>query len=77
MPTAPPTLVATSRLVDQPTDSRSKPNGQKTGKDKIQWDPIPITYAELLPKLIDKGFIVLVHLVPLKPPFPRWYIGNV
>ena len=30
-------------------------------KGKTQWDPIPITYTELLPKLIDGGFIVLVH----------------
>ena len=77
MPTAPPTFVATSRPVDQPSGSRGKASKQKTGKDKTQWDPFPITYAELLSKLIDRGFIVPVHLIPLKPPFLRWYNGNV
>ena len=77
MPTAPPTLVATSKLVNQPSGLRGKPSGQKTGKDKTQWDPIPITYVELLSKLIDRGFIVPVHLIPLKPPFLRWYKRNV
>ena len=27
-------------------------------KGKNQWDPIPVTYTELLPKLIDDGLIV-------------------
>ena len=30
-------------------------------KRKTQWDPIPVTYTELLPKLIDGGFIMPVH----------------
>ena len=46
-------------------------------KGKNQWDPIPVTYTELLPKLIDDGLIIPVHLVPLKPPFSRWYNINV
>ena len=44
-----------------------------TVKGKIQWDPIPTTYTELLPKLIDNGFIEPVYLAPFKRPFPRWY----
>ena len=75
--TALPTFMATSRHVDQSSDSRGKPNGQKTGTDKTQWDPIPITYTELLPKLINSGFIMPIHLVPLRPPFSRWYDVNV
>ena len=47
-----------------------------TAKGKTQWDPIPVTYTELLSKLIDGGFIVLVQWVPLRPPFPRWYDPN-
>ena len=46
-------------------------------KRKTQWDPIPVTYTELLLKLIDGGFIVPVHWVPFRPPFPRWYNTNV
>ena len=76
MPTTPPTFMATSRPIDQPSGSRGKPNGQKTGKDKIQQDPIPITYTELLPKLIESGFIAPFYLAPLRPPFPKWYNAN-
>ena len=46
-------------------------------KEKNQWDPISITYTELLSKLIDGGLIVPVHLVPLRFPFSRWYNVNV
>ena len=44
------------RPVDQPSSSWGKPIKQKIGKDKTQWDLIPITYTELLPKLIESGF---------------------
>ena len=64
--------------------SRGKTSVMKQGdevpmaiKGKIQWDPIPVTYTELLSKLIDGGFIVSVHWVPLGPPFFRWYNANV
>ena len=44
-------------------------------KEKNQWDPIPIpiTYTELFPKLIENGLIEPVYLAPLKHPFPKWY----
>ena len=73
MPTAPPAFMATSRPADRPSDSRSKPSGQKIDKDKPRWDPIPITYIELFPKMVEIGHIKLVHLASLRPPFPRWY----
>ena len=77
MPTAPPAFKTTSRPIDQPSDSRGKSSEQKTGKDKTQWDAIPITYTELLPKLIKSGFIVPFYLAPLRPPFLRWYNANI
>ena len=64
-PTSPPT--------DLPDASRGKPNGQKFEKDKPRWDPIPITYTKLFPKLVKMGHIKPVQLAPLKLPFPRWY----
>ena len=76
IPTAPPAFMATSRPVDQPSGSRDKPNRRKIDKDKHRWDPIPITYAELLPKLIDNGSIVPIQGKPRKPPFPKWYDIN-
>ena len=77
MPTTPPAFMATSRPVNQPNDSKVKYSRQKTGKDKTQWDPIPITYTELLPNLIESGFIQPFYLAPLRPPFSRWYNANV
>ena len=73
MPTGPPTFRTTSRPTHQPSSSRDKPNGQKIGKNKPQWDPIPVTYTELLPKLVRMGHIKPIWLAPLTPPFPRWY----
>ena len=46
-------------------------------KRQARWDPIPITYTKLSPKLIDNGFIMPVRLVPLRPPLSRWYNDNV
>ena len=76
MPTVSTTFMATFRPADQPSGSRGKPNRQKIDEDKVRWDPIPITYAELLPKLIDNGSIVSIQGRPLKPPFPKWYDIN-
>ena len=42
-------------------------------KEKNQWDPIPITYTQLFPKLIENGLTEPVYLAPPKRPFPRWY----
>ena len=73
MPTVPPAFMATSRSVYQPNGSRSKPSRLKIDKDKPRWDPIPITYIELFPKLVEIDHIEPVHLAPFRPPFPRWY----
>ena len=77
MPTAPPAFMATSQPVYQPSGSRCKPSRQNIDKDKLRWDPIPITYIEPFPKLVEIDHIEPVHLAPLKPPFPRWYNANV
>ena len=69
--------MATSRTVDQPSGSRGKFSRQKIDKDKPRWDPIPITYTELFPKLIEIGHIEPLQLPPLTPPFPRWYNTHV
>ena len=72
-PTASSTFRITSRPADLPSASRGKPNEQKIEKDKPRWDPMPITYTELFPKLVKMGHIKPVQLAPLSPPFPRWY----
>ena len=70
-PTAPSAFEAISRPADEPSGSKGEPNRRKIDKDKLRWDPIPITYAELLPKLIDNGSIVPIQGRPRKPPFPK------
>ena len=76
--TTAPIFVAMSRPVNQPSSSRGKPSGQKAArKRKDQWDPIPVTYAELLSKLIDNGFVVPIQVRPHRSPFPKWYDVNI
>ena len=43
---------------------------------KSQWDPIPVNYTKLLPKLIDDGLTVPIHSTPRKLPFLKWYNVN-
>ena len=70
--------MAMSRPINQPSSSKGKPSGQKTAmKRKNQWDPIPVTYAELFPKLIDSGHIEPIQARPRRPPFPKWYDVNI
>ena len=38
-------------------------------KGKIQWDPLPVTYTELFPKLVKIGHIEPFQLPPLTPHF--------
>ena len=38
-----------------------------------QLDLILFSYMKLFPKLIEKHLIELIHLLPLKPSFPKWY----
>ena len=59
--------------VNQSSSSRDQPKGQKVNKDRTRLDPIPLSYAELFPKLLEKGLIESIHLSPLRPPFPKWY----
>ena len=72
-PTASPAFKTTSRPTDLLSASRGKPNGQKIEKKKPWWDPIPICYTELFPKLVRSDHIEPVQFAPLGPPFPRWY----
>ena len=44
---------------------------------KKRLDPIPVTYTELLPKLLARQLVALSCVLPLKPPFPKSYNPNV
>jgi len=46
-------------------------------KDFIHFTPIPMTYTELLPNLISNDLVVVGHVKPLQPPYPKGYDANV
>ena len=51
--------------------------GARPQQEKFKPDPIPMTYTELYPKLIQGGLLSLVDIPPLQPPYFRWYNENV
>ena len=50
--------------------------GLKLKKEKYRLDPIPMTYTELLHRLIANHIVVPIVLKPLTPPYPKWYDLN-
>ncbi|CAL1413021.1 unnamed protein product [Linum trigynum] len=44
-----------------------------TRKAKRVFDPIPVTYTELFPRLLHDHLITPIPGETLQPPFPRWY----
>ncbi|XP_073224765.1 uncharacterized protein [Cicer arietinum] len=45
-------------------------------KKVTHFDPIPVTYDQLLPHLLQNSMVVLRPMKPLEPPFPKWYNPN-
>ena len=43
---------------------------------QLHFDPIPISYVELLPILVQSKLVIPIPIEPLKPPYPRWYNKN-
>ena len=62
----------------------SQPSGQRENnvrrarpqQERPKFDPIPMTYTELYPKLVQLGFLVPMDIPPMQPPYPRWYKEN-
>ena len=76
-----PTIILAFEKTFQPVDLANN-SGNNFGKprrnrDKKRLDPIPVTYTELLPKLLAKQLIALLCALPFKPPFPKSYNPNV
>ena len=45
-------------------------------QDRAKFDPIPITYIELYPKLVQCDSLVLMDIPLMQPPYPKWYNEN-
>ncbi|XP_016690809.2 uncharacterized protein [Gossypium hirsutum] len=62
------------------TPAQSQPkNDQRPARpnpERPQFTPIPVSYGELYPKLLEKQLISLHYMAPLKPPYPKWYDPN-
>ena len=68
-----PACLRTSQPVNLPSSSKDQSKGKKVNKDRTRLNLILLSYTKLFPKLIEKHLIKLIHLPPLKPPFPKWY----
>ncbi|KAA3482906.1 LRR receptor-like serine/threonine-protein kinase FLS2 [Gossypium australe] len=61
-----------------PAQSQPK-NEQRPARpnlEKLQFTPIPVSYGELYPKLLEKQMISPHYMAPLKPPYSKWYDPN-
>ncbi|XP_057452389.1 uncharacterized protein LOC130744214 [Lotus japonicus] len=61
---------------NSPQDQDPKSTNNQRNKDRVQFDPIPMTYTELLPQLIKGSLVVPYPLVSSQPPYPRGYDPN-
>ena len=75
-PKTAPVHTKASLSSNQSSSSENHPKRPKAGTDRIRWDPISSSYAKLFSKLMESRLIMLIHLPPLKPPFPKWYDPN-
>ncbi|KAA0066096.1 uncharacterized protein E6C27_scaffold21G00870 [Cucumis melo var. makuwa] len=50
--------------------------GSKTNSDTWRFDPIPMTYTELLPQLIQNRQLAHIPMIPIQPSYPKWYDSN-
>ncbi|XP_017972497.1 PREDICTED: uncharacterized protein LOC108661122 [Theobroma cacao] len=73
-PTSTPVTASTTQ---QTTPSNNHTAGEsrrwRNKHEKVQFDPIPIPYAELFTQLVANHLVAPLYIEPLKPPFPRWY----
>ncbi|TYK10942.1 uncharacterized protein E5676_scaffold107G00240 [Cucumis melo var. makuwa] len=75
--------VATRVFSSSYQNGGQSPFGQSTQRNiRSKWkqthfDLIPMSYIELLPKLLKSHQVAIVPQEPLQPPYPKWYDPNV
>ena len=50
--------------------------GARPQQERPKFDPIPMTYTKLYPKLVQLDSLVPMDIPPMQPPYPRWYNEN-
>jgi len=58
--------------------AQNQGSGQKSNSTErvVNFTPIPMTYAELLPDLLKNALVALCPAKVVQPPFPRYYDAN-
>jgi hypothetical protein len=57
--------------------NNTQPRQQNSLERKpVHFDPIPVSYTELLPHLIKNRLLVPIPMKPLSPPYPKGYNQN-
>ena len=70
-----PNSQSSSSWTNYPLNNQSdNPRPVRTTRPPVE--PIPVSYIELLPKLIQSQLLAHVPLTPMEPPYPRWYDAN-
>ncbi|XP_022751308.1 uncharacterized protein LOC111300005, partial [Durio zibethinus] len=67
-----------ARPFTRPTypNSNQRNSQNNNNRERPHFDPIPMTYTDLYPRLVEKHLLAPVIIEPLKPPFPKWYDPN-
>ena len=68
--------VVTTQPMGQSGNNAENSRGARPQRERPQFDPIPMTYTKLYPKLIQGGMLVPVSIPPIRPSYPRWYNEN-
>ncbi|XP_017970433.1 PREDICTED: uncharacterized protein LOC108660684 [Theobroma cacao] len=73
-PTSTPVTASTTQQTTPSNNhTTSESRGWRNKQEKVQFDLIPIPYAELFTQLVANHLVTPLYIEPLKPPFPRWY----
>ncbi|XP_039013526.1 uncharacterized protein LOC120143209 [Hibiscus syriacus] len=60
-----------------PPQNDNRQGARDPRRGRPQFDPIPVTYKELFRDLYDRYLVSPYHVVPIQPPYPKWYDANV
>ncbi|XP_039017027.1 uncharacterized protein LOC120147802 [Hibiscus syriacus] len=60
-----------------PPQNENRQGARDPRRGMPQFDPIPVTYKELFHDLYDRHLVSPYHVVPIQPPYPKWYDANV
>ncbi|XP_022728769.1 uncharacterized protein LOC111284341 [Durio zibethinus] len=68
------TPVPPARPFTRPTypNSNQRNSQNNNNRERPHFNPIPMTYIDLYPRLVEKHLLAPVIIEPLKPPFPKW-----